>query len=74
MNFLDYTCPKCGKCVLRSQGVKFCPYCGGELPAEEKPQPIVCPCCKGTGKIEPWQIGQPWYGSIMTNYKGEGNA
>lgn len=66
MNYQDCMCPKCHKAIFRSEGTRFCQFCGAELP-EYKPEPITCPCCRGTGKIEPWQVGQPWYGAIVTN-------
>jgi len=71
ISYQSFVCPKCGKAVLRSLGVKYCQYCGAKLPEIKEPPEIVCPMCHGKGRIteQPF-VPITWpYGDIMTNKK-----
>ena len=61
-------CEKCGHFICRtSNEEKYCSFCGARLKDLPEPQQITCPCCKGTGKVDPWQMGKPYYGAIVMN-------
>ena len=47
-------CPRCCQCMYGN----YCNTCGTKL--EEQAQEITCPCCKGTGKINPIHPPYSW--------------
>ena len=58
LDYQSFICKKCGKAVLRTEGTKYCQYCGAKLPELKELPKITCPTCHGTGKVEP-HVMQP---------------
>ena len=75
LDYQSFICPKCGKAVLRTEGTKYCEYCGAKLPELKELPKVRCPMCHGTGKVSPHSI-QPLnpaspYFSVMANAERE---
>lgn len=52
IDYQSYICKECGRLILRTADAKYCLYCGAKLPELKEIPKVVCPMCKGTGKIE----------------------
>lgn len=61
MDYRSYFCDKCGKIVLRTEGIEYCGYCGARLPEIKKLPKVTCPMCHGTGEVDQQAIQQPHF-------------